>query len=1457
MSPKIASPAILILLLSATTTLGSSSQSLPEPTNTPNIQSNSQHLGKRSGNSNQQPAPSCVMGFQQCGVVPSADGSDLPVPCEYQGPPQVLNDTQLLAKFDELCPSLNVLDNIHLGLCCDKLQIQQFLDSMQRAKDIIGNCPSCFINFSQLFCDLACNPRQSSFITVTKSTPYSTSNTTKQPLRAVEALHYKLTKRFVTGLFNSCKNVVWTQIQQPAMNFLCGDPCNPTEWVEHLGVKGISPFDITYTYLDDDKAPLKPIQPIPCNLSVAEVYPRLKHLYKSRCNFVDCPTEPQPVPQPDTPWIVKIGGVYVLVTFFLIVLAALISVAYDHYGDYDHCLIDSILNRMFKKWALFCTQYASLVILFGLAGVTLSCVGLTKLQITTDPVSLWSQSSSQAHQEKIYFENTFGPFYRIEQAIIYPIDGAKPWIALESDPSKTFSTVFQLDFLMSALKLQKSILNLEAKYDDDDKKVNITDICVQPLGNHVCSVQSPLDWFQGDEANFHLVQRQPTTQILAAASNIESLQVNNTIEIDLASNLNAAKPIGNSSKYFHQNATIMYDAQKPPDYLKHFLACFKNALETQDKDYHKLSCLGPYGGPIFPHIGLAGYPNNSYWQANSLVITIPVKNDHSLEATRQARAWEKSYIDLLSNYSDPNIRIAFYSERSIEDEIERQSQSDVFTIAISYLVMFVYVAISLGRLSNLRTFLLESRIVLGLGGVLIVLASVLASIGLLSFLEIRVTLIIIEVIPFLVLAVGVDNIFIIVQALQRSDHSPHLIDKSVEERISSVVGDVAPSLLLASLSESACFLIGTLTPMPAIRMFAMTASLALFVDFILQITVFIALLSLDTKRQLSGRYDLICCLTASKTNQTSLITSQEIESSHNASHGDVIDTVGESITTPMTSPNVDVQERCRSDGVTKYVLSRHDRDPLYNLFKNYIAPTLMKPTIRIIAVVIFLFWLCLSLSVIHKIDVGLDQTMSVPEDSYMQDFFSAQKTDLRVGPPVFFVLKRGLNFSDEMERNAICSSDGCFAYSLVSQISQASRNSNVTYIATPSNSWIDDYKSWGANAKCCQMFKVHENSTTSNQNVTASPRSMQTYKDLMLRNSKFCPVSTPKRDTECQECDLIDRDFNRFNSANFYDYVEDFIRDIPRVDCVNGGAAAYSNLVRIHRGNSVLGPIERPQDVADDKAKISIDSAFSAYHVPLKDSKDFIEAMKAARLIAQNIEETLNTNLRSQTSLEKVKNEVSPKALLGRSETVQTQPSTSLGKLQVFPYCFTYVFYEQYLTIWQQTFRNLSISMATIFVVTYLLLGCDLYISSIVVGTIACIVIDLMGLMYFWSIQLNAVSLVNLVMAVGISVEFCSHIARAFAMSPRTKPADRAQDALVKMGSSVLSGITLTKIGGISVLAFAKSRIFKVYYFRMYIGIVLVGAIHGIVFMPIILSLTAKDRKQVENRDQRSAETTS
>lgn len=124
----------------------------------------------------------------------------------------------------------------------------------------------------------------------------------------------------------------------------------------------------------------------------------------------------------------------------------------------------------------------------------------------------------------------------------------------------------------------------------------------------------------------------------------------------------------------------------------------------------------------------------------------------------------------MRNVSHPNLTVSFFAERSIQDEIERESKSDAFTILISYMFMFGYIAFALGQYqvtgNNLCSLLVHSKAMLGVAGVLIVALSVTSSIGVYAFYGIPATMIILEVQPFLVLAVGVDNIFIFVQAYQ-------------------------------------------------------------------------------------------------------------------------------------------------------------------------------------------------------------------------------------------------------------------------------------------------------------------------------------------------------------------------------------------------------------------------------------------------------------------------------------------------------------------------------------------------------------------------------------------------------------------------------------------------------------------------------------------------------------------
>ena len=83
-------------------------------------------------------------------------------------------------------------------------------------------------------------------------------------------------------------------------------------------------------------------------------------------------------------------------------------------------------------------------------------------------------------------------------------------------------------------------------------------------------------------------------------------------------------------------------------------------------------------------------------------------------------------------------------------------------------------------------------------------------------------------------------------------------------------------------------------------------------------------------------------------------------------------------------------------------------------------------------------------------------------------------------------------------------------------------------------------------------------------------------------------------------------------------------------------------------------------------------------------------------------------------------------------------------------------------------------------------------------------------------------------------MEFTAHICISMFILIGNQ-SDKLKTTLENTGSSVFIGIGLTKFVGVLVLGLAKSTLFRLYYFRMYLGIVLLGLFNGLVLLPILL----------------------
>jgi Niemann-Pick C1 protein len=182
----------------------------------------------------------------------------------------------------------------------------------------------------------------------------------------------------------------------------------------------------------------------------------------------------------------------------------------------------------------------------------------------------------------------------------------------------------------------------------------------------------------------------------------------------------------------------------------------------------------------------------------------------------------------------------FLAERSIPDNIELEASQNAFIIVISYIMMFVYVSISIGYFPSV----VHNRFILGFSGILVVLFSLMSAIGISFYMKFPLTMISAEVVPFLILAIGVDNMFLI----SRAERNVPAHVKEIELRIAYAMKEIGPSIFAAAFCEALAFFIGMLTDVPALYSFCLVAGLSVITDFFLQITFFLAALALDGKR---------------------------------------------------------------------------------------------------------------------------------------------------------------------------------------------------------------------------------------------------------------------------------------------------------------------------------------------------------------------------------------------------------------------------------------------------------------------------------------------------------------------------------------------------------------------------------------------------------------------------------
>lgn len=1154
-------------------------------------------------------------------------------------------------------------------VCCLEEQVDALKSNLKLAEGIIASCPACKENFFNLFCTFTCSPDQSLFVNITQTAQATSGKTVVKELDNIWSEEYQ------SGFYESCKNVKQGASGSKAIDFIGGGAKNYTEFLKFLGDEKFlgSPFQIDFLTEPREDGAMKPA------LATARACNDTDKAY--RCTCIDCPQTCAKLEEVHDEEFCMVGklpclsfAVIIIYSVGLLLLVTAISghVAYRKHkqneterlqllrdtapsddedegdtvsnaGTLDrpqrNYYLNQIFDRAFNRLGSFCARYPALTIGTNILVVALLSLGCLRFEVERDPVRLWVSPTSAAAEEKAFFDDNFGPFFRAEQAFL-----------VNDTTSAGPSPVLSYETLQWWFDVETQIAEMRSK----EYGLTLSDVCFKPTGD-ACVIQSV-------------------------------------------------------HAYFHHD----------PD-----RETWKETLQQCARTPGDQNCLPKFQAPVRPDLVLGGFDGiENVTKAEAIVVTWVVNNhQQGSQAELEAQDWEKGFKHIMlgvqKEAKERGLRASFNTERSLEEELNKNTNTDAKIIVISYVVMFIYASLALGTgtvtlksLFNTPSHaLVQSKFTLGVVGILIVLMSVLASVGFFSAVGIKVTLIIAEVIPFLVLAVGVDNIFLIVHEFDRVNKSHP--DDEIDERVAKALGRMGPSILLSASTETVAFAMGAFVGMPAVKNFAAYAAGAVLVNALLQVTMFVSILALNQRRIESLRADCFPCITIPKANS--------------GNHGG------------QYSPG-------------------DEESPLQRFIRKTYAPMLLNKKVKTIVIAVFVTIFAAGIALIPKVELGLDQRDAVPSESYLVQYFNDLYDYFGTGPPVYFVT-RGVNATARIHQQQLCGAfSTCDEYSLEYILAQESKRPEVSYIGETTASWIDDFFYWlSPRTKCCEEDgKACFDGRKPPWNITLS--------------------GMPE-------------------GEEFIHYAEKWINSPTYDECPNGGQAAYSNALVIDKNHTTIAA-----------------SHFRTSHTSLHSQHDFIASYTAARRIADSISQRHD--------------------------------------IDVFPYSKFYIFFDQYTTIVRLTATLLLSAVAIIFILSSLLLG-SLVTGLVVSLTVIMIVVDIIGVMAVFHVSLNAISLVNLVICVGIGVEFCAHIARAFMFPSKSVLAKarskfrgkdaRAWTALVNVGGSVFSGITITKLLGVCVLAFTRSKIFEIYYFRIWLALVLFAATHALVFLPVALSFVGGD----------------
>ncbi|KAM5248608.1 protein patched homolog 2 [Ctenodactylus gundi] len=740
-------------------------------------------------------------------------------------------------------------------------------------------------------------------------------------------------------------------------------------------------------------------------------------------------------------------------------------------------------------------------------------------------------------------------------------------------------------------------------------------------------------------------------------------------------------------------------------------------------------------------------------------------------------------------------QIHAFSSATLDDILHAFSEVSAARVVGGYLLMLAYACVTM-----LRWDCAQSQGAVGLAGVLLVALAVASGLGLCALLGITFNAATTQVLPFLALGIGVDDIFLLAHAFTKAPAGTPL-----QERLGECMQRTGASVALTSINNMVAFFMAALVPIPALRAFSLQAAIVVGCNFAAVVLVFPAILGLDLRRRHCQRLDVLCCFSspcsarviqilpqeagdrtvpvgiAHLTTTVRAFTHCEASSQHVVTilppQAHLVPPSSDPLASEIFSPGGSTRDLLgRAEGLRQKAACKPLPCARWNLahFARYqFAPLLLQSYTKALVLLFFGALLGLSLYGATLVQDGLALTDMVPRGTKEHAFLSAQ-----------------LRYFSLYEVALVTQGGFDYAHSQRALFDLHQRFSSLKAVLPPPTpqaprTWLHYYRNWlqGIQAAFDQDWASGRITRHSYRN--GSEDGALAYKLLIQTGNAQEPVDF----SQLTSRKLVDKE-GLIPPELFYVGLTVWVSSDPL-----GLAASQANFYPpppewLHdrydtTGENLRIPPAQPLEFAQ----------FPFLLHGLQKTSDFLEAIAGARTAC--------------------------------AEAGQ-------AGVRAYPSGAPFLFWEQYLGLR----RCLLLAACALLVCTFLvcaLLLLNPWVAVLIVLVLVMMAVELFGAMGFLGIKLSAIPVVILVASIGIGVEFTVHVALGFLTCQGSRNV-RAARALEYTFAPVTDGAVSTLLG-LLMLAGSTFDFIVRYFFVVLTVLTLLGLLHGLVLLPVLLSV--------------------